>query len=114
MADKDLREKIDAWLNFKEKTAVAGFRPSAVRKAVPGATDKEVEEILMFLVAEGRLKVVWEIVCPECFSTIATVKSCKPPCPGEEYCWHCGREVWVDTFQPVFYFPGKKARRDAL
>lgn len=114
MADKDLREKIDAWLNFKEKTAVAGFRPSAVRKAVPGATDKEVEEILMSLVAEGRLKVEWEIVCPECFSTIVTVETCKPLCLEEEYCRHCGREVLVDIFQPVFYFPGKKARRNAI
>lgn len=113
MADKDLREKIDAWLNFKEKTAVAGFRPSAVRKAVPGATEKEIEEILLSLAAEGRLKVEWDITCPECFSLIRTTVKC-PEQEMEEYCWHCGREVWLDTFQPVFYFPGKKARRDAL
>ncbi|WP_338835845.1 hypothetical protein [Neomoorella thermoacetica] len=113
MADKDLREKIDTWLNFKEKTAVAGFRPSAVHKTVPGATEKEIEEILMSLVIEGRLKVEWEIMCPECFSLIRTTAQ-RLEQEIEEYCWHCGREVWLDTFQPVFYFPGKKARHGTI
>ncbi|GEA15536.1 hypothetical protein E308F_17800 [Moorella sp. E308F] len=113
MSNEELKEKIEAWLRSKEKTAVAGFRPSAVRKAVPGATKKEVEEILLSLAAEGRLNVEWEITCPECFSLIKTTAK-RPEREIEEYCWHCGREVWLDTFQPVFYFPGKEARRDAI
>ncbi|MGB9905526.1 MAG: hypothetical protein ACPLQO_12810 [Desulfotomaculales bacterium] len=109
MTDGSLREKVEDWLRTREQTAVIGFRTSAVRKTMPGSTEKEIEHILMSLVAEGRLKVEWDIMCPECFSTVRTVQSLDSISPDEEYCWHCGRDVHVDadTAIPVFYFAQK-------
>jgi len=70
------------------------------------AQDNEILEILLRYSNEGKLKMCWEVICPNCYDTVQ-----KDICKGENdldsrvICAKCGEEIdnIADCVVPVFY-----------
>lgn len=69
------------------------------------AQDSEILKILLKYTEEGKLKMCWEVICPECYCTVQG-----DICKGENdlnttFCQRCGEEIEdvSDCLVPVFY-----------
>lgn len=93
--------KVDKWVEECAVKPIVAFSPTAVQKDV----NMSIEEIfarLLQLVQDGRLRIRWRIVCPNCFRQIEIVDN-KDCVPRFVDCWQCGEiEVMEDMIYPLF------------
>ena len=61
---------IDYWVDEKATSAIRRFYPSVIAKQL-SIPINEVVDRLSDMVKDGKLELLWEIVCPECYWTVA-------------------------------------------
>lgn len=97
---------IERWVDEVALTAIKRFYPTALTRNI-SLPLQDIFEHLLRLVEQKKLKLYWEIRCPECFSTIDIKDSYivtgeELECPlGHEF------ELRADNLFPVFEVSGE-------
>lgn len=89
--------------NIISQKCVKSFYPSAVMKQVNNITYDNIIEVTDRYIADNRLKIIFEIRCPECADSIATYEY-YADIPEISKCIMCGEEdiERVDSVQILY------------
>lgn len=93
--------EIDHWVDDRALKPIKAFHPTAIQKDL----DVDLNTIfirLLELVQDGKLEIMWRVVCPNCFRQLGIYKGHESiPCFSE--CPECGeQEVTKDIIFPLF------------
>lgn len=95
---------IQEWVEKAQKSKVIkGFLPQAIMKDIDLPLKVVINECLD-LVKEGKLNVIYEALCPNCFNIITCGDKPKPR--TVDYCLYCGEEeieVTQNDYLPRFF-----------
>ncbi|CEP67906.1 Uncharacterized [Moorella glycerini] len=106
---------VDEWVRSISSLPIVSFYPTAVAKAT-GLPLTDVFNRLLYLVNDGKLRLLWEIRCPnyDCVRTLEIVDDPKKIIGKSIYCTSCGEEIEEissDNIFPAFQIsPEYKAR----